>query len=333
MSVCEFTSESYSAPDRLAAWQDSLGALGLRSSFVKAAHGLHATAFRRESPDGVIVARLGAGPQTLSPAPQSADLPLILMSLEEGAALKVGRHAPCALRRRYRRAAAAGSVGDRLQARHACGRLVGGEHGLPWPQDRFVVFRPSAHPARGRSRRRAGAQPGGGRRKPRNADGDRMGDAHPGARRIAADAVAAAGERQRRRRRHDHARGAAPPHLPDHRALARRSGPDAGACRAGRRHFRTLSAKTVRRHRRQLHPLPAATPAASHPGRTGKSGRTPASPYPRSRFVAASTMPPISAAPSASASACRRALSAGRKPSAWRDRPDRTASAAGRRKR
>ncbi len=98
MSVCEFTSESYSAPDRLAAWQDSLGALGLRSSFVKAAHGLHATAFRRESPDGVIVARLGAGPQTLSPAPQSTDLPLILLPLEEGATLKVGgtRHAFCA---------------------------------------------------------------------------------------------------------------------------------------------------------------------------------------------------------------------------------------------
>ena len=98
MSVCEFTSESYSAPDRLAAWQNSLGALGLRSSFVKAAHGLHATAFRRESPDGVIVARLGAGPQTLSPAPQSTDLPLILLPLEEGATLKVGgtRHAFCA---------------------------------------------------------------------------------------------------------------------------------------------------------------------------------------------------------------------------------------------
>lgn len=98
MSVCEFTSESYSAPDRLAAWQDSLGALGLRSSFVKAVHSLHATARRRESPDGVIVARLGAGPQTLLPAPRSADLPLVLMSLEEGAMLKADgkRHALCA---------------------------------------------------------------------------------------------------------------------------------------------------------------------------------------------------------------------------------------------
>jgi len=98
MSVCEFTSESYSAPDRLSAWQENLGALGLRSSFLKAAHGLHATAYRRESPDGVLVARLGAGPQTLSPVPQSADLPLILLSLEEGASLKEGgtRHALCA---------------------------------------------------------------------------------------------------------------------------------------------------------------------------------------------------------------------------------------------
>ena len=98
MSVCEFTSESYSVPDRLAAWQDSLGALGLRSSFVRAAHGLHAAAIRRESPDGVVVARLGAGPQTLSPAATNGDLPLVLMSLEEGATLKAAgtRHALCA---------------------------------------------------------------------------------------------------------------------------------------------------------------------------------------------------------------------------------------------
>lgn len=98
MSVGEFTSESYSAADRLAAWQDSLGALGLRSSFVKAAYGFHATAFRRETSDGVIVARLGSGPQTLSPSPQGADLPLILMTLEEGATLKTGgiRRALCA---------------------------------------------------------------------------------------------------------------------------------------------------------------------------------------------------------------------------------------------
>jgi acetamidase/formamidase/AraC-like DNA-binding protein len=98
MSIWEFTSESYSAPERHAAWQDSLGALGLRSSFLKASHELHATAFRRESPDGVILARLGAGAQTLSPALQSTDLPLILMSLEEGAVLKAGgaRHALCA---------------------------------------------------------------------------------------------------------------------------------------------------------------------------------------------------------------------------------------------
>jgi acetamidase/formamidase/AraC-like DNA-binding protein len=98
MSVCEFTSESYSTADRLAAWQDSLCVLGLRSSFLKAAYGFHATAFRREAPDGVIVARLASGPQTLSPAPRGADLPLILMAPEEGGALKVGgtRHALCA---------------------------------------------------------------------------------------------------------------------------------------------------------------------------------------------------------------------------------------------
>jgi acetamidase/formamidase/AraC-like DNA-binding protein len=83
----QFTCESYSGADRQAAWQQTLGALGLRSTSLATAYSLHATASRRDC-DGIVVARLAAGPQTLSPLRQEADLPLVLLSLEDGAALK-----------------------------------------------------------------------------------------------------------------------------------------------------------------------------------------------------------------------------------------------------
>jgi acetamidase/formamidase/AraC-like DNA-binding protein len=89
MSVCQFTSESYSETDRHAAWQGILSEFGVRS-ILSTADNLHATALRRDSSDGIIVARLAAGAQTVSPLPQRADLPLVLLSLEEGAALKTG---------------------------------------------------------------------------------------------------------------------------------------------------------------------------------------------------------------------------------------------------
>jgi len=87
MSVRQFTSESYSERDRHEAWQDILRALGVRSTLLPAVHSLHATAFHRAS-DGVVLARLAAGPQTVSPLRQNPDLPLILVSLEDGATLR-----------------------------------------------------------------------------------------------------------------------------------------------------------------------------------------------------------------------------------------------------
>ena len=91
MSLCQFTSESYSETDRYAAWQEILSALGVRSTLLAAAHGLHATALRHGSSDGVVVARLAADAQTLLPLLRRADVPLLLLPLEEGAVLKVGR--------------------------------------------------------------------------------------------------------------------------------------------------------------------------------------------------------------------------------------------------
>jgi acetamidase/formamidase/AraC-like DNA-binding protein len=95
MGVHQFTSESYSESSRLEAWQDILGALGVRSTIMPAAPSLQATAFHRASADGVVVALLAAGAQTLSPLGQGTGLPLALISLEDGAVLKTaGSHHP-----------------------------------------------------------------------------------------------------------------------------------------------------------------------------------------------------------------------------------------------
>lgn len=88
MSVRQFSSESYSAGARQEAWQDVLATLGLRSTLAVHEHSPHATATLRGSPEGVVVARLAAGAQTISPLLRRADLPLALIFAEEGAALK-----------------------------------------------------------------------------------------------------------------------------------------------------------------------------------------------------------------------------------------------------
>jgi AraC-like DNA-binding protein len=88
MSICPFTSESYAEVDRPGAWEDVLSMVGLRPAAATAFYG-HATALHRES-DGVSLARMSAGPQTLAAIKQPASLPLIVMPLEDGIALKSG---------------------------------------------------------------------------------------------------------------------------------------------------------------------------------------------------------------------------------------------------
>ena len=88
MSVRAYTSESYSESDRPAAWQDVLGEVGLRS-VAPVSHGGHATAMCRAA-DGIAVARFAAGPQVVAPLKQRADLPIVLLPLEDGIALKAG---------------------------------------------------------------------------------------------------------------------------------------------------------------------------------------------------------------------------------------------------
>lgn len=89
MSASQFTTEAYSETDRYAAWQEILSEFGVRSTLLASASSLYASALRRGTSDDIVVGRLAARAQILSPLPQKADLPLLLMPLEDGAALKV----------------------------------------------------------------------------------------------------------------------------------------------------------------------------------------------------------------------------------------------------
>src|ERR1700730_2995008 len=88
MSFRPFTSESYSEDDRLEAWRDVLRAVGLQISAASAGQGGHATPSRRNA-EGVVLARLAAGPQTVSPLQHLADdMPIVLLPIEDGVTLK-----------------------------------------------------------------------------------------------------------------------------------------------------------------------------------------------------------------------------------------------------
>jgi acetamidase/formamidase/AraC-like DNA-binding protein len=88
MSFCPFTSESYSEDDRLEAWRDVLSAVGLQPSAGSPVPTGHATASRRNA-EGVVLARLAAGPQTVSPLSQLVDdMPILLLPIEDGVTLR-----------------------------------------------------------------------------------------------------------------------------------------------------------------------------------------------------------------------------------------------------
>ena len=88
MSFRPFTSESYSESDRLEAWRDVLSAVGLAPSAGSAVHTGHATASRRTA-EGIVLARLAAGSQAVSPLSQAADdMPIVLLPVEDGVTLR-----------------------------------------------------------------------------------------------------------------------------------------------------------------------------------------------------------------------------------------------------
>lgn len=90
MSFRPFTSESYSEDARPEAWRDVLAAVGLQPSAATNDHRGYATASRRGA-EGVILAKLSAGSQAVSPLQHLADdMPIVLMPVEDGVVLKAG---------------------------------------------------------------------------------------------------------------------------------------------------------------------------------------------------------------------------------------------------
>jgi len=88
MSFRPFTSESYSENDRLEAWRDVLRAVGLQPSAGSTVQTGHATASRRNA-DGIVLARLAAGSQAVSPLSHGADdMPIVLLPVEDGVTLR-----------------------------------------------------------------------------------------------------------------------------------------------------------------------------------------------------------------------------------------------------
>src|SRR6202158_6175557 len=88
MSFRPFTSESYSEDARPGAWRDVRSAVGLQPSVASAVHAGHATASRR-SAEGIVLARLAAGPQAVSPLRHLADaVPIVLLPAEDGITLR-----------------------------------------------------------------------------------------------------------------------------------------------------------------------------------------------------------------------------------------------------
>jgi acetamidase/formamidase/AraC-like DNA-binding protein len=88
MSFRPFTSESYSEGDRPEAWRDVLRAVGLQPSAATAVPSGYATASRRHA-EGIVLARMSAGSQAVSPLPELADdMPIVLLPIEDGVALR-----------------------------------------------------------------------------------------------------------------------------------------------------------------------------------------------------------------------------------------------------
>ena len=99
MSVRQFISEAYPEGARRAAWCDLLAALGLRSTLLPDGQIPHASALLHGSAEGVVVARMSAGPQALTPLPQRPDLPLLLVPLDDNTMLEAaGSRQPVAAR-------------------------------------------------------------------------------------------------------------------------------------------------------------------------------------------------------------------------------------------
>jgi acetamidase/formamidase/AraC-like DNA-binding protein len=79
MQIRQFVSEAHSRGTRGQAWQDSLASIGVQSAGLQD----FAAASMRGEADGMVLARLTVGAQTLSPLAGRPRLPIVLLSLDE----------------------------------------------------------------------------------------------------------------------------------------------------------------------------------------------------------------------------------------------------------
>ncbi|TYC58316.1 helix-turn-helix domain-containing protein [Rhodobacterales bacterium] len=83
MNIRQFISESYPLDTRGNAWRDVLAALSLRSDAPGQDFDQFAAALIRGQAEGVLLGKLTATAQTLTPIPRKGRLPLVLMPLDE----------------------------------------------------------------------------------------------------------------------------------------------------------------------------------------------------------------------------------------------------------
>ncbi len=83
MQIRQFVSEAHSRGTRGQAWQDSLASIGIRSDVQPAGLQNFAAASMRGEADGLVLARLTVGAQTLSPLAGRPRLPIVLISRDE----------------------------------------------------------------------------------------------------------------------------------------------------------------------------------------------------------------------------------------------------------
>ena len=91
MGMHSFSNESYSTEDRSAVWCAFLGEFGLVSKVTDDGCFLNAAAAMRGSAEGAIIARISSSSQIFAPARQIPGLPLVMLSLEDHAELKMGK--------------------------------------------------------------------------------------------------------------------------------------------------------------------------------------------------------------------------------------------------
>jgi acetamidase/formamidase/AraC-like DNA-binding protein len=83
MQIRQFVSEAHSRGTRGQAWQDSLASIGIRSDVQHAGLQDFAAASMRGEADGLVLARLTVGAQTLSPLAGRPRLPIVLLARDE----------------------------------------------------------------------------------------------------------------------------------------------------------------------------------------------------------------------------------------------------------